>query len=147
MKKTILCLLGITMFLAAILPILAETVAYDKYLTAADVEKVSGLKGLTQKVFSHELIFSGNKKLVLDVSFEGAKFYKLYKGTKDYVKGEVAEVGEEAFYGPAANPQHILIFRKKDFCVTLYTYRNDPSKTILTMDQLIALGKIAASRI
>ena len=148
MKKTILCLLGITVLLAASISILAETATYDKYLTAADVEKVTGLKGLTRKVDGRELKFT-EKSLVLNVKFQGAKAYKLNKETKEYVKGEVAGVGEEAFYGPAANPQYVLIFRKKDFCVRIYTYidTNDPSKTVLTMAQLIALGKVVASRI
>lgn len=149
MKRTIPCLLGIAMFLGANISILAETATYDKYLTAADVEKVTGLKSLTRKVGGRELKFTENNKMVLNVKFQGAKAYKLNKETKEYVKGEVAGVGEEAFYGPAANPQYVLIFRKKDFCVRIYTYidTNDPSKTVLTMAQLIALGKIVASRI
>jgi hypothetical protein len=148
MKKTALRLSSIALLLAAALPLLAETPAYDKFLTAADVEKVSGLKDLTRKVTERELKFAENTKLVLNVRFQGAKAYRLNKETPAYVKGEVAGVGEEAFYGPAANPQYVLIFRNKDFCVRLYTYidKSDPSKTVLTIDQLIALGKIIASR-
>ena len=148
MKKTILRLSGMAIVLAAALPLFADTLAYDTFLTTADVEKVSGLKNLTRKVAGPELKFSEGTKLVLNVRFQGAKAYRLNKETADYVKGEVAGVGEEAFYGPAANPQYVLIFRNKDSCVRLYTYidKSDPSKTVLTMDQLIALGKIIASR-
>lgn len=149
MKKAILGLFVIMMFLAAALPILAETVTYDKYLTAADVQKVSGLKSIVQKVDGKKLTFLADKKHVLQVLFQGAKAYKLNKETAGYVKAAVNGVGEEAFSGPATNPQYVLIFRKKDFCVRLSTFIdiNDTSKTVLTMDQLIALGKIIASRI
>jgi hypothetical protein len=148
MTRTVLRLSGLAMFLAAALPLLADTVAYDKYLTPADVEKVTGLKGLTQKVAGRELTFSEGTRLVLNVRFQGAKAYRLNRETPDYVQGEVAGVGEAAFSGPAGNLQYVLIFRNKDFCVRLYTYidKSDPAKTVLTMDQLIALGKIIASR-
>lgn len=148
MNKTIRRLSGIAIVLAAALPLRADTPAYDKYLTAADVEKVTGLKDLTRKVDGRELKFYEGTKLVLNVRFQGAKAYKLNRETPEYVKGEVAGVGEAAFFGPAVDPPYVLIFRNKDSCVRVYTYleKSDPAKTVLTMDQLIALGKIIASR-
>ena len=148
MKKTIHRLFGLAVVLAAALPLRADTPAYDKYLAAADVEKVSGLKDLTRKVDGRELRFYEGTKLVLNVRFQGAKAYKLNRETAEYVKGDVAGVGEAAFYGPAASPQNVLIFKNKDSCVRVYTYieKSDPAKTILTVDQLIAVGKIIVSR-
>jgi len=148
MSHPILRLTGIAVFLAVALPVLADTVAYDHYLTVADVEQVSGLTGLVEKVDGRELRFSAGTKHVLNVRFQGAKTYRLERETPDYVKRDVAGVGEAAFCGPAANPQYVLIFRNKDACVRLYTYidRSDPTKPVLTVDQLIALGKIIVSR-
>jgi len=138
MIRSILKLSAIAVFLATALPLRASHVAYENCLAAADIERVCGLTNLARKVTGPEL----------NVRFQGAKAYKLNRETADYVKGEVAGVGEEAFYGPAVGPPYVPIFRNKDWCVRLYTYidKRDPSKTVLTMDQLIALGKTIASR-
>ncbi len=148
MNITVLRLSGIAVFLAAALPILADTVAYDRFLTAADVEAATGLTGVTRKVADRDLKFYAGTSLALNVHFQGAKAYRLNKETPDYVKGEVPGVGEEAFYGPAAGVPYVLIFRNKEFCVRLVTYidKNDPARTLLTMDQVTALAKIIASR-
>jgi hypothetical protein len=146
MKKVILSLLVMAILLAAGLPILAEAGAYGKYLTAAEVEKAGGLKGVVMTESGNKLKFK-DQHLILEVQFLGAKTYKLNKETKEYVKAMVAGVGEEAFSGPAADPQYVLIFRQKDFCVRLTAYMNSDGKFVLTMKQLIALGKIIASRI
>jgi hypothetical protein len=148
MIRSILKLSAIAVFLATALPLRASHVAYENCLAAADIERVCGLTNLARKVTGPELKFTEGTRLILNVRFQGAKAYKLNRETADYVKGEVAGVGEEAFYGPAVGPPYVPIFRNKDWCVRLYTYidKRDPSKTVLTMDQLIALGKTIASR-
>jgi hypothetical protein len=83
------------------------------------------------------------------IKFQDSKYFQLNKVHQEYVKRTVAGVGDEGFCGPAPDPQYILFFRKKSFCVSVSTYLNITGKTptMLTMDQLIAVGKLIASRI
>ena len=146
MRKAGFGLLLTALILASAYHLMAQGGTYGKYLTVADVEKATGLTGVTVTETDNQLKFK-LKQTILQVQFQGQKVYKLNKETPGYVKAEISGVGEEAFIGPVVNLPYVLIFRQKDYCVRLTDYMDSDGKFVLTMDQLIALGKIIASRI
>jgi hypothetical protein len=136
----------------------AEEKVYDSCLSVEEVERISGLHNVRLKSFhpmellgSH-LNFvteSGNKILCID--FLRANQYWTYK---TIVPGNntvpLHGVGEEAFAGyyDTVNKPVMLIFRKGSHAVFLTTSSNrDIPRGILNLNQLIALGKLVASRI
>lgn len=159
MKKALWGLMVTTMLLIAALPIMAAAGQYNKYLTVPDVEKVSGLSGIKIVPYDPSQGAGGDLnfatvdgELVLMANFLDGSNFKRYKNKPRYIKAPVAGVGEEAYSGPKNDPQSVLIFRKSIYCVTLGTFLNMSGNaksptTMLTMDQLIALGKLVASRL
>jgi hypothetical protein len=134
----------------------AQANPYHKYLTAADIEKVTGLTGVKevprnpQKGAGGNLNFAdGDGNLILIASFLTAGDFKAYKSEEDMVKETVEGVGEEAFFGPgSSDPPYLLLIRKGDRCLALSTFVSDadPLKTRIPMPQLIAIGKIVIGR-
>jgi hypothetical protein len=132
---------------------------YEKYLTAADIEKATGLKNI--KLTESRASSSTGSLEFRDM--EGsrvltAKFYKVVNYKKEeekkggMVKGEIKGIGEDAYYGPNIDLPYILTFKKKEFCVVLATIINNDasgSKFVLfvSMEQLKAIAKIIDSRI
>ena len=150
------------LFLAGILMMVSSTVilaaTYDSFLTIADVEKVSGLTGIKivakdpSKGAGGDLNFAtADGKLVMMANFLNVRYFQEYKKQPSYFKAPVAGVGDEAFSGPKRDPQYVLFFRKGNYCVTLSSFFNpegtSTNPTMLTMNQLIALGKTIAARI
>jgi hypothetical protein len=129
---------------------------YDKLFSVSDVEKGSGLTGLKTvangqlKAAGGDLNFATEKnKMVLMVQVFNSDWYERYKGQKGYFKAEVKGVGDAAFKGLAADPQLSLFIKKGNSCVVLTTFYNLLGKppTMMTMDQLIDLGKLITGRI
>lgn len=156
MRKALLALVVAIVLLSAALSVFAAAGPYDRYLSVVDVQRLTGLQGVKQvprdpsKGAGGDLNFAvGNDRLILMVLFSGVSNYEPSKAQKGYFKSAVAGVGEAAFCGPAADPQYILVFKKKTYCVSVSTYFNFGAKppTMLTMDQLIAIAKLVASRI
>jgi hypothetical protein len=136
----------------------SDTGEYDGYLTVADVEQVSGLKGVKQIRFNplrflgSDLNFvtsDGNK--ILSVEFSNVRHYKTYKVfVPKNVKTLLQDIGEEAFTGPDIENQmpYLLVFRQGDYAVSLTAATTcDSQKNMLTLEQLIRIGKIIAKRI
>jgi hypothetical protein len=155
MKKIILALMMVGILLGSLFPIFAASSTYDKFLTVTDVQKVSGLSGIKivpkdpSKGAGGDLNFAttdGN--MVMMANFSSASYFRKQPS---FIKAPVAGVGEEAYSCPKDDPQYILYFRKGNFCVTLSSFFNmdssSKSPTMLTMYQLIALGKIVAPRL
>jgi hypothetical protein len=156
MKKTLTLSLALILFLTSMPNLCGQINPYDKYLTVADIEKATGLSGVKpvprepQKGAGGHLNFAGkNGDMLLIASFLTAQEYGFYKHEKSMVKATIPGVGDEALTGPAADPQYMLLARKGDKCVALSTFVDPaaPEKTLLTMDQLIALGKIVIERL
>lgn len=156
MKKTLIFGIATIFFLSSIPNLRGQTNPYDKYLTVADIEKVSGLSGLKQvpreprKGAGGHLNFAAkNGDMILIASFLTAEEYGFYRNEKTMVKATIPGVGDEAMTGPAAEPQYMFLARKGNKCVALSTFVDPvtPDKTLLTMDQLIALGKIVVERL
>jgi hypothetical protein len=128
---------------------------YEKYLTGADVEKISGLKGVTlvprgsAAGAGGDLNFTdGSGELVLMVQFADAKNFAGFK-TK-YAKGAVSGIGDQAIQGGSmpGMADNLLAFTKGAHCVVLTAFGDFVNKKVyLTMDQLTSLAKLITSRL
>jgi hypothetical protein len=133
----------------------AQAETYDKYLSAADIEKVTGFKEVklsksSQTKTAGSLQFKNNDgKVILSVRFNRPSFYNKAEAAKlGQIKGEIKGIGEDAYYGPNVDNPYMLSFKKDTFYVELTAFINSKEvMPFLTMEQLKALGKIIASRI
>ncbi len=127
----------------------------EKYLTAGDIEKVTGMKGITSVPRGSvagaggDLNFAdASGDLILMVQFTNAASLSSLKSK--YAKGAVNGVGDQAFQGAAmpGMPDNLLAFAKGNRCVVLTAFGDFIKKRVyLTVDQLAALGKVIASRL
>jgi hypothetical protein len=142
-----------TLFLAAVGAVLpAAQSQYATYLSVADVERATGLKGVKQVPRSADadgdLNFAGEDgRLILSATFVPAKAYAAAKSSKEGFKSLLKGVGEEAFVGPLGGPPlYILVFRKGAFAVILNTELESSTRARLTIEQLTEIAKTIASR-
>jgi hypothetical protein len=131
----------------------------DSRLTASDVEKVSGIKGIQQVApgsvtgAGPGLNFTGpDKKMVLMVNFGPAALYQSAK-TKTVpltnlplLHAEVRGIGDEAFDSPPGPLQYVLYVRKGANAISLTAYIVGKDKATLTIDQLKQIAMIIVSR-
>jgi hypothetical protein len=127
----------------------------EKYLTGADIEKVTGMKDVrliprgSAAGAAGDLNFADSSgELILMVQFTDAKSYGSFKTR--YSKGAVSGVGDQAIQGAAlpGMPDNLLAFTKGVRCVVLTAFGDFIKKKVyLTVDQLTALGKLMASRL
>jgi len=124
----------------------------DKYLSVADVQKVTGLTGLRQVPRNEEADGDLNYarpdgKIILSVSFYPSSAYASAKSSRTGFKSNVQGIGEEAFLGPRDGPPlFILAFRKGAHTVILNTELESSKSTRLSTEQLTAIAKLIASR-
>jgi hypothetical protein len=155
MKKLVLAILSLAIMAGLSATIHAEG-QFDHVITVADVEKITGLKGVKQvpreklnKFRNGDLNFLlGNDKPLLMVQFRPSYVFAAMKADSGYVKASVPGVGQEAFTSPAFDPQFSINFLKGNYfaIVTTHVDVTDKTKTILKMDQLIAIAKLVASK-
>lgn len=134
--------------------------APDPRLTVADVERVSGLKGI-QLVAPGSVTGAGaglnfasaDKHMVLMVNFGPAALYRRAKEQKTIgglpmplFHADVAGVGDEAFDSPPGPLQYVLYVRKGANAASFTAYFVAGNKATLTMAQLRQLAAIAVSR-
>ncbi len=127
----------------------------EKYLTGADIEKVTGMKGITLIARGSvpgaggDLNFAdASGELILMAQFTDAKNFAGFKNK--YPNGAVNGVGAEAVQGAAmpGMPDNLLAFTKGTRRVVLTSFGDFIKKKVyLTVDQLTALGKLIASRL
>jgi len=159
---------GRTLALAAALTAaLAAQGPYDKLLTIADVEKVTGLSGVktvpngSQTGAGGMLNFvNASGKLVLAVNFGDALLYRKARDTKELEIGgkkypnilfahDVPGVGDEAFASPPGPEQYAIYARKGNHGLTVNTFfpgAGEHVKPILTEAQLKAIAQLIFSR-
>jgi hypothetical protein len=130
----------------------------DPRLTVADVERVSGVKGI-QLVARGAVPGAGpglnfadaDKHMVLMVNFGAAGMYQRAKqqntlGTPLF-HADVPGVGDEAFDAPSGPLQYVLYVRKGANAASFTAYFvARTKKATLTMDQLKQLAAIAIAR-
>ncbi len=128
--------------------------AFEKLLNVADVEKVSGLKGIkltpkdpTKGLYGDVNFTSGSGMPVLVVVLADTAAYNAWKGEAKQVgafQDEVSGVGDEAF---EAGDYSILYFRKGSRSVQLGSGLNAKLAPSLSQKQLRELAKLIASRL
>jgi len=129
---------------------------FDKYLSISDVEKVTSMTGLKlvprdhkSKVLTGDLNFvDSDGQPVLIVQFRPLFVYEKWKSDGGSFKAPISGLGEDAFMGPAFDPQFFVDFRKGDHTIVVSTVisSDDMMQTVLPMENLIEIGKIIASR-
>ena len=139
-------------------PMMKEAAFFESCLTVEDVERTTGLQNVKQISYHPSKFLGGDLNFVntegskvLCVVFSKARQFETYRSMmpKDLtipVKG----VGEEAFAGlsTADRSTQFLVFRKGDHMV--YLIAAAPAgerKNGLTLDQLVAIGKIMTARL
>lgn len=142
--------------LAAIL--LAQ--AADPRVTVADIEKVTGLRGV-QLVAPGSVPGAGaglnfatpDRKMLVMVNFGPAGLYSQAKAQKEYhglplplFHATLQGVGDEAFDSPPGPFQYVLYMRKSNAAASFTAYVTSGNKATLTMAQLKQIAQIAASR-
>ena len=132
----------------------------DPRLTIADVERVSGVKGV-QLVSPGAVPGAGpglnfvgpDKRMLLMVNFGTADLYRRAKernavaGMPAPFHADVPGVGDEAFDSPSGPLQYVLYVRKGSNAASFTAYFvARTQKATLTMDQLKQLATIAVAR-
>jgi hypothetical protein len=128
--------------------------SYESYLTAADIEKVSGLPGVKltpkdpKKGAGGDLNFAtSDDKMIVMVQIVDKSYYA---GFKEFFKGDIEGLGVEAMHGATLPnyPENNVSFVKGNKCVALTTFinMNDLSKNMLTIEQTTELARIIAAR-
>lgn len=122
-------------------------------LTAADVEKATGLTGIKvvaknpMKGAGGELNFAtADDKMVVTIFVQPESMYAFWK--KQYSGTAVAGLGDEAFSMGAKGSPPSVIFRKGKTGVWVQSlmHKSDNGWFMLKPDQAMALAKIAVSR-
>jgi len=129
---------------------------FDHIITAADVEKLTGLSGVKQvpreplnKFRNGDLNFvTKDDQPILMIQFRPAYVFDAMKADTGYFKAAVAGIGESAFSSPAFDPQFSINLLKGSTAavVTTHVDPKDKTKIVLKMDQLVAIAKLVASR-
>jgi hypothetical protein len=145
---------------------LAAQTGYDKFLTAADVQKAAGAAGVkvvprgSRTGAGGDLNFVGSDdQLVLMVSFGNAQSFKKARETKEMDVGgqkypmvlfahAVDGLGDEAFAAPPGPVQYVIYARKGNQSVAATTYfqKGSTTKTRLSEAQLKDIVKTIFSR-
>jgi uncharacterized protein YxeA len=122
-----------------------RTQYYAKYLSVADVEKATGLKGITTK-HNYTLHFlNAEGKEILQVRFEKAKRWEEETKNKEYWT-PVEGIGDQAAVGIPGMP-YMLAFKKGPHMVIVSTSRIEGLKLYLSVDQMKAVCKIIEPRL
>lgn len=155
--KRFFAALMVSVLLSAFVPMTALAGEFDKYLSISDVEKVTTMSGLKlvprdqkSKVLTGDLNFVDSKgQPVLIVQFRPLFVYEKWKSDGGSFKSPVSGLGEDAFIGPAFDPQFFVDFRKGEHTVVVSTVisPDDMMQTILPLENLVEIGKLIAARL
>lgn len=135
---------------------------FDNIITAADVEKATGLAGLKQvprakavegvtvnKFLTGDINFvRSDNQPIIAVQFRPSFAFDQFKGDSGFIKAPVTGLGDEAYTGPSFDPQTNVNFVKGGYYVSVSTHVDpkDKNKAVLKIDQVIAVAKVIASR-
>ncbi|MDH4162130.1 MAG: hypothetical protein OEW15_05500 [Nitrospirota bacterium] len=135
---------------------------FDNIISAADVEKATGLTGVKKvprdkaapgytenKLLTGDINFvRSDGQPILMIQFRPAFVYDQFKADTEYNKGAVPGIGSDAFSSPVYPPQYTINFVKGNYyaAVTTHLDPKNESKTLIPFDQLTAISKLVASR-
>ena len=118
---------------------------YTQYLTAADVEAITGLSGIQQSIEPTGLNFLQSEgKEVLRVRFSGKQNINTYKSDPKY--SPISGLGEAAVVGTLQLPMQLL-FVKGKYCVEILTFPKEGLNMYLTLDQMKIAANFISSRL
>ncbi len=125
---------------------------YAKFITVADIERVTGLKGVNMVPkgpdSDDDLTFaSQDGKVILAVSFLPASAFAGAKSSKAGMKSPLSGVGDEAFVGPTSGPLYILVFRKAAHTVIMNTELDEANRARIPIEKMTEIAKIVSSRL
>ena len=161
MKKGSFLLIGLALILCSHA---AEVLAgkFDAILTAADVEKATGLKGVKKvprqkavegitenKFLTGDINFTrSDNQPILEVQFRPSFAFDQFKGDSGFIKAPVPGLGEEAYTSPSFDPQTTVNFKKGLYFVAVSTHIDpkDRTRPVLKIDQVISVARTIASR-
>lgn len=121
--------------------------SYGQYLTAADVEKVSGLGGLKVTDENRALKFTDSAgTVVYEAKFYDSAFYEDEVGGNRKYYTDVSGVGDKAAICIPDSPYRLTFAKGQSSVMTQVLGKDDKGKWLLTEEQLIALAQVIASR-
>jgi hypothetical protein len=131
--------------------------SHNDYLTAADIEKVSGMTGVKSiprdpgKGAGGNLNFAaGDDYLIVMVQIVDKSYYE---GYKKVLKGnsEIMGLGDQAMRGATipSYPENFVVFTKGNTCIALTVFANmkEIGENMLTIEQTTELARVIASRL
>ncbi len=119
---------------------------YAEYLTVADVEKITGMNGLTMKEEAITLKFYNKEGIdILEARFDGSDFYADEVEANEEYYTPVSDLGEKAAICIPDMPYRVT-FLQGDRAVMVQTIPQD-GNLLVSEDQLIAVAKIISSRL
>lgn len=145
-RLTLIFLAALSLMMAVSVTFGAGQSLYGKYLTVADVEKATGLKGVTRKEVALTLEFydAKNEKIV-EARFDLPDFYKKEVDGNQKYYTPVPGIGQKAAYILGDTPYR-LTFVKGKYCVMVQTpYQS--AKIPGNKDFLINICKTIAGRL
>ncbi|MGB8319518.1 MAG: hypothetical protein WCE54_15395 [Ignavibacteriaceae bacterium] len=129
--------------------------SYNNYLTASDIEKITGIKAVklipkNPKIGAGgDLNFSTNDdKLIVMVQLVNQNNYPSYK--KYFFKADINGLGDQAMKGATIQnrAENLVAFTKGNRCVALTVFANTEhiTQNMLTIEQTTELANVIASR-
>lgn len=119
---------------------------YSGYLTVEDVEKATGMSGLTmvEEVITLKF-YNGDGTNILEARFDGSDFYESEVGANEEYYTPVSDLGDKAAISIPDMPYRVT-FLQGDQTIMVQTLPQD-GNLLVTEDQLITLAKIVSSRL
>lgn len=118
---------------------------YAQYLTAADVETITGLNGIQQNLEPSILHFLRNDGIeILRVKFLPKAYFNNFKNDTKY--SPITGIGEAALVGTPQLPIE-LVFMQRIICVEISTFPEEGLKLLLSLDQLKTVANYISSRL
>jgi hypothetical protein len=118
---------------------------YAQYLAVADVERITGLSGLQQRLELSILhFFRIDGKEILQVKFWPKAYFINCKNDSKY--NPITGIGEAALVGTIQLPI-VLIFTKGQYCIEISTFPEEGLKLFLSLEQLKTVANYISSRV
>jgi hypothetical protein len=118
---------------------------YAKYLTVADVERITGLRGIQQNLEPSILHFlRSDGKEILQVKFSAKEYFDNFKNDNKY--SPISGIGDAALIGTLQLPIQLVLMRGQ-YCVEITTFPEEGLKLFLSLDQLKTVANYISSRL
>jgi len=118
---------------------------YAKYLTVADVERITGFSGIQQNLEPSALHFlRSDGKEILQVKFWVKEYFSNFKNDNKY--SPISGIGDAALIGTLQLPIQ-LVFMRGQYCVEITTFPEEGLKLFLSLDQLKTVANYISSRL